>query len=334
MIRIKASIAIIISVFLIFVFSGCGLISKTPEGKLKTVIAKVNNVKITIGEFQDRLKPQQAQYEAMYGADFFTSQPTYLTQLKDSIFSQMIQEEVMSQKAAELKITVTDKEVNTEVDKQVASDLKSAGSQAKFDAGLKTAKYTLASYKAELFKGIKKNLIIQKLYNQTVKGAAVTDQEITNDYYTNQYKYTEKPDTMKISHILLKTEAEANNVLKLIKAGMKFEDAAKKYGTDSTKDTGGSLGDPVEYTSTSLDADFMKAAILSPTGKVSGPIKTQFGYHLIKVTQRTEYKLKPLAKVKADITKTLLDAKKSDIMNKVYSDWESKDKIVKHQELL
>jgi foldase protein PrsA len=334
MIRIKASIAIIVSVFLIFVFSGCGLISKTPAGKLKTVVAKVNSVKITLGEFQDRLKSQQGQYEAMYGADFFKTQPTYLTQLKDTIFTQMIQEEVMTQKAEELKITVDDKTVNDAVDKQIASDLKSAGSQAKFDAGLKTAKFTLKSYKAELFKGYKKSLTLQKLYNTTVKSAAVTDQEITNEYYTNQYKYTEKPDTMKISHILLKTEAEATKVLKEIKAGLKFEAAAKKYGTDSTKDTGGSLGAAVEYTSTDLDADFMRAAILSPTGKVTGPVKTQFGYHLIKVTARTEYKLKPLDKVKAEIQKTLLDAKKTDIMNKAYSEWEAKDKIEKHQELL
>lgn len=330
----KMIIAMLISVFFIVGLSGCGLISKTPEAEKKTAIASVNGENVTRDDFQKRLEPLEKQYEEQYGADFFTKQPTYLTTVKDQLLQTMIQEKVMLQKAAELKMVITDKTVNAEVDKEIAATVKNFGGEKTYEAQLKAAKLTPAGYKASLQTEYKTNLTLQKLFSTITASAKVTDQEVINYYYTNQYNYTEKPDTINVSHILVKTDAEALKIFKEIKAGMKFTDAAKKYSTDAAnKATGGLLGDIV-YTSTDYDKDFLAGAIATPTGKVSMPVKSAAGYHLIKINTRHEYKLKPLDKVKADIKKTLLDSKQKDLFNAAYATWEKAAKIVQHPELM
>ncbi|MEA4812099.1 MAG: peptidylprolyl isomerase [Anaerolineaceae bacterium] len=102
-----------------------------------------------------------------------------------------------------------------------------------------------------------------------------------------------------VRHILLATEEEANKVLDEIKAGTDFAEAAKKYGTDGTKDNGGDLG-WMGLEDQNWDKEFVKAAFtLTKVGEVSAPVKTQFGYHLIQLVGRaenpvTEYKFEEL----------------------------------------
>lgn len=314
--------------------SGCDLISKTPAGVKKTAVATVNGEKITKDDYSKRLSAQEQQYEAQVGADFFTKNPQYLSQVKSQVLQQMIQQTVMLQKAAELKLTVDDKTVNTEVDKQIASTIKNFGGQKTYEAQLKAAKLTPQSYRATLVEEYKTNLTLHKLYDKITASAKVVDQEVINYYYTNQYKYTVKPDTMNVSHILLTTEANAQKAYKDLKAGMKFADAVKKYSTDTaTKGKGGLLGD-ILYTDTTHDNYFMGTAIATKPGQISAPVKSQDGYHIIRINSRHEYKLKPMASVKAEITKTLLDSKKTTLFNTAYASWEKAAKIVQHPELL
>lgn len=320
-------IGIMVSVFLVFGLSGCGLISKTPEGVQKTVVAKVNGQKITLGEYQKRLDLEVAQIKMQYGPDVFTQQPDALPTLKTQLLTQLVQENLILQKGDELKLSVDDKTVNTEVDKQTEADVKQAGGQKNYEANLKTAlNMTPDEYKTLMKNQVKVQDTLKKLQDYTSKGASVTDQEVINYFYTHQYDYTVKPNTMNVSHILLKTLPEAEKVAKEIKAGLKFTDAAKKYGTDGTKDAGGLLGD-IEYTTTEYDKDFVNGAIATPTGKVSAPIKTQYGYHLIKVNSRHEYKVKPFDSVKAAVKATMLDAKKKDMFNTAFTAWQTKAKI-------
>ena len=84
-----------------------------------------------------------------------------------------------------------------------------------------------------------------------------------------------------VSHILLKTQAEADAALRSIQAGQKFADVAKLRSTDTgSAPQGGGLGclTPNEFV-----AEFQNAAAAAPLGVVTGPVKSQFGYHLILV---------------------------------------------------
>ena len=87
---------------------------------------------------------------------------------------------------------------------------------------------------------------------------------------------------VKASHILVSSEAEAEKLKKEIENGeITFEDAAKKYSTCPSGKNGGDLG---YFGRNMMVKEFEDAAFTLPLGKVSDPVQTQFGYHLIKVT--------------------------------------------------
>lgn len=326
--KIKSLAAILISFIIFAGMTGCQLITKTPEGIKNTVVAKVGSEKITKGDFEKRLPLEIAQIEAYYGEGFLekTENAAYLTQVKQQLLDTLVQEKVMLKKADELKVVTDEKALNSEVDKSVASAETTAGGEAKFKTELQKYKLTIDDYKA-----LQKNqLIFNKLYENATKNVTVSDTEAKTYYDKNLYSYTEKPDVMNVSHILLKTSAEAEKVRNEILKGAKFEDEAKKYSTDTgSKDKGGLLGD-INYTDTNYDSQFMYTAISLPVGKISPVTKTQFGYHIIRVNSRKEYKEKPFDTVKAEIKSSLIEQDKSTKFQNAIKEWESKLSIKKY----
>ncbi len=94
-----------------------------------------------------------------------------------------------------------------------------------------------------------------------------------------------KVDEVTASHILVADEATAKDILVKLKAGEKFEDLAKQYGTDGTKDSGGSLG---TFGKGEMVKEFEDVAFALKTGEISDVVKTEFGYHVIKVTDKNQ----------------------------------------------
>ncbi|MCX7885453.1 MAG: peptidylprolyl isomerase [Caloramator sp.] len=313
-------------------FTGCDLIAKTPEGIKNTVVATVGSDKIKKGDFDKRMSLQIAQYEAYYGKGFFDKKENaeYLKELKSKALEQMINEKIYLQKAKELNLIPDEKTLSSEVDKKLNEAKKAAGDEKKFNEQLANLKFTIDDYK-EL---VKNSIIFEKLYDNQTKDVKVTEQEITNYYHQNAYDYTEKPNVMNVSHILVKTEEEAKKVKDEIDKGLKFADAAKKYSIDpGSKDKGGELGD-IYYSDKNYDKNFMIAAIGLPVGKISAPVKSQFGYHIIKVNKKTEYPLVPLEKVKKEISEMLSEQKKSDKFQELLQGWKEKIKIKTYQDRL
>lgn len=143
-------------------------------------------------------------------------------------------------------------------------------------------------------------------------------------YDDNKAQYS-STDKTKASHILIKTKSQkaedyaaALEQIKKIRTEItetNFAEMAKKYSEDGSKSKGGDLGEfdkDVRFV-----APFKEAALTLPVGKVSEPIKTQFGYHLIKVTGKTPGGVKPLDEVKNEIAKQFI------LDNKVQADMES-----------
>lgn len=88
---------------------------------------------------------------------------------------------------------------------------------------------------------------------------------------------------VRASHILVKTEKEANNLLNQINSGRTFSELAKKYSECPSGKSGGDLG---FFGKGRMVKEFEDAAFGLEKGQVSQPVKTQFGYHLIKVTDK------------------------------------------------
>lgn len=187
------------------------------------------------------------------------------------------------QKVFSKNYNVTDKEISTEFDKAKQQ----YGDQ--FDTLLKQSGMTQASFKDQ----IRASLALKKAV-----GASITDQELKDHY---------KPE-IKASHILVADEATAKKVKDLLNQGQSFEDLAKQYSTDTgSKDKGGDLG---YFTSGKMVAEFEAAAYKLQKDQVSDPVKTQYGYHIIKVTDIKP--LQPFDQVKETIRSQLVDTKMQD----------------------
>ena len=147
--------------------------------------------------------------------------------------------------------------------------------------------------------------------------AQVSDDELKAQYQQNIQQY-QVPNRVHVEHVLLmtvgKTDAEveeirqkAEDVLKQAKKGAKFEDLAKKYSEDpGTKDKGGDLG---WITQGQTVPEFEKTAFGLDKGKISDLVKTQYGFHIIKVLDKETAHTKPLEEVKESIKVPLLLAK-------------------------
>jgi peptidyl-prolyl cis-trans isomerase D len=155
--------------------------------------------------------------------------------------------------------------------------------------------------------------------NQLRQTAQVSDDELKAQYQQNIQQY-EVANRVHVEHVLLmtvgKTDAEveeirqkAEDVLKQAKKGAKFEDLAKKYSEDpGTKDKGGDLG---WITQGQTVPEFEKTAFTLDKGKISDLVKTQYGFHIIKVLDKETAHTKPFEEVK-DSIRTPLQLAKAD----------------------
>jgi len=153
--------------------------------------------------------------------------------------------------------------------------------------------------------------------NQLRQTAQISDDELKAQYQQNIQQY-QVPNRVHVQHILLmtvgKTDAEveeirqkAEDVLKQAKKGAKFEDLAKKYSEDpGTKDKGGDLG---WLTQGQTVPEFEKTAFGLDKSKMSDLVKTQYGFHIIKVLDKETAHTKPFEEVKDSIKVPLLLAK-------------------------
>src|SRR6266436_2287920 len=145
--------------------------------------------------------------------------------------------------------------------------------------------------------------------NQIRQSVQISDDDLKVQYQQNIQQY-QVPSRVHVEHILLmtvgKTDAEveeirkkAEEILKLAKKGGNFEDLAKKNSEDpGTKDKGGDLGWIVQGQTV---AEFEKAAFSLPKGSISDLVKTQYGFHILKIIDKESAHTKPFDEVKDSI---------------------------------
>jgi peptidyl-prolyl cis-trans isomerase D len=150
--------------------------------------------------------------------------------------------------------------------------------------------------------------------NQVRQSLQVSDDQLKVQYQQNIQQY-QVPNRVHVEHILLmtvgKTDAEveeirkkAQDILNQAKKGANFEDLAKKYSEDpGTKDKGGDLGWIVQGQTV---AEFEKAAFSLPKGSISDLVKTQYGFHILKIIDKESAHTKPFDEVKDSIRTPLL----------------------------
>jgi peptidyl-prolyl cis-trans isomerase C len=183
----------------------------------------------------------------------------------------------------------------------------------------------------ELVKEARNKIIATKFIEEQInKNIYVADSEI-EDYYARYKKEFVTPTRYKASHILVSTERQAEEALNRLSKGEDFAVVAKEVSIDPSRTNGGDLG---YFTEGQMIPDFESACFKLDVGQTSAIVKTQFGYHIIKLTDKKPSQAKALNEVADQIKRRIRDAKKSDRLQELVKDLRSKYSIKINKELL
>lgn len=159
-----------------------------------------------------------------------------------------------------------------------------------------------AEFKAELEK-LKNELLANFYVEQILKDVKVSESSL-QQYYDEHPEEFMGEDTVSAKHILVEEEAKALDLMEKIQKGeMTFEEAAKAFSTCPSGQNGGDLG---EFGRGQMVAEFDKACFEMEVGELRGPIKTQFGYHLIRLEKKTPATAISFGEARTNIQRKLL----------------------------
>lgn len=163
-----------------------------------------------------------------------------------------------------------------------------------------------AEFKAELEK-MKDEMLANFNVAKTLENIDVKDEELKAYYDENKAQFT-RGASVSASHILVDSEDKAKEIQARIEAKeVSFEDAARENSTCPSGQNGGALG---EFTKGQMVPEFDEAVFSMEVGELRGPVKTQFGYHIIKLTAKNEPSEMSFDEVKGQIKSMLLQEKR------------------------
>lgn len=232
-------------------------------------VAKINSTSITWKEFHAALEKQTGR----------------------QLLAKMIREELIKQGAAKYDIQVTDEDVAAEVDRLKA--------QFGSDAGLEQALTQYGMTLDDLRGQIRTSLLLEAIASKDV---TINEDEVKK-YYDEHKDEFKEPEQVKARHILVKDEKTAKDIEKQLAAGADFAELAKAKSEDpGSKDKGGDLG---YFGRGAMDPAFEKAAFSLKIGETSAPVKSSFGYHIIRVEDKKPERIPPLEEVRSEVEKRI-----------------------------
>ncbi|SHR40686.1 Foldase protein prsA 1 precursor [Mycobacteroides abscessus subsp. abscessus] len=240
-----------------------------------SVIAKVGDASISEDELQQTLLDQ-------YGAD---------------ALDVLITNKLIELEADKQKITVSD----GEVDEELATLAESYGGETALEEAVVASGSTMDDVRDDIISYIK----TEKLLEPRIE---ITDKELQTYFDENKDTFA-TAEQVQASHILVADEATANEVKSKLDAGEDFSELAKEYSTDTTTaESGGDLG---YFSSGDMVAEFEEVAFALGVDEISPPVKTDYGYHIIKVVDHQEAKEANFEDSKEEISDTLMNDKMS-----------------------
>lgn len=327
-------------------FAGCGL-------KSHEAIIKVNNNVITQAQFDEMMDKQAS--SGMLGAlgvDVKKDKNSFIyLLLKDRIVNELIVKTLLNEEIEKRGIKVT----NKDVDDAIKEIIDKVGSKEQLDAILKENGVSNSQFKADLKEEVKMKKLAKELGNSSVSDAEA--KKFYNEN-TDKFKY---PDKVRASHILISVnpkeiteivksdpknknlddaaitakvneeiKAKEDKINKLLAEAKKDPTQFAKLAKENSDDTatavkGGDLG---FFAAKEMVPEFSKAAFAMKPNTISDkPVKTQFGYHIIMVTDRAAAGQTPYEKVKNDIKGYLENQKQIEMIDNLTESLKKNAKI-------
>jgi parvulin-like peptidyl-prolyl isomerase len=301
-------IAVVSAFALAAVAAGCG----GGDGKAvpDNAVAVVGDVDVTRAEYDAILEQAKRSYDQQK-RDFPKAGTPEHNQLKNQAIQFLVQRAQFAQKAEELDVEVTEKQVDArlaQIKKQYFS-----GDQKKYEKQLKAQGLT----DEQVRKDIRAQLISEGIFKKVTDDVKVTDAEIEKFYNENKDKYSQK-EQRDVRHILVKEKAKADQLYDELQGGADFAKLAKANSIDpGSKANGGKL----TITKGQTVAPFDQTAFLLETDKISRPVKTEYGYHIIQPLSAIKpAQTTPLKDVKEAIRQQLIQQKRNERMTKWVED--------------
>lgn len=297
---------------LLVVSAGCKPAEPEADtGSQAKKIATFDGGSVTQGELEDFAK------QSGFG-DLSKDDPQYKSAIQQ-IMPQLVGIEIAKAYASEHNITVSDKEVDQEISKikgQVGDQARSSGqdisNQEAYEQALKQNNIT----EDQLRDDIRENLPVQKVQEKVAGDAEPTDAEIQDYYEKNKEAQFTTPERVCVRHILFNKDQQqkADDVKKQLQDGGDFAKLAKEDSQDpGSAEQGGDLGCLGKGETV---PEFEQAAFGADQGEIVGPVKTEFGYHLLEVTEKKPKQARPLDEVKSQIRSQLTTEKQSEAFGK------------------
>ncbi len=172
-----------------------------------------------------------------------------------------------------------------------------------------------------IMENARKDILSQLAVRSVLSGINVTDEEV-RAFYDENPQHFDTGDKVSAKHILVEDEALCAELLgKILSGEVEFEAAAQEYSTCPSKSRGGDLG---EFGRKQMVAEFEEAAFGAEVGAVVGPVKTQFGYHLIKVTGKKESSIVPFETVADQLKAQLHQQREQEAYNLAFAQLKAK----------
>jgi parvulin-like peptidyl-prolyl isomerase len=220
------------------------------------VVARVNGTDITLPEFQTTLTRYEQQQPTVADA----------AAMQAAVLNTMIEQVLIEQAAAEQQIAVTDAELDAELESNMAL----AGSDQAWQEWLAVNQYTPEEFRETL----RDSMVTSRVLEQVT-------QDLLNDV-----------PHVHARHILVETEAEANDLLSRLGNGEDFATLAAQYSQDeTTARQGGDLGWFTE--DELLEPSLAQAAFALEPNMVTGPIQTLLGFHIIQTLEHADRTIAP-----------------------------------------
>jgi peptidyl-prolyl cis-trans isomerase C len=298
--------------------------AETSEGN--DIAVTVNGSNITEAEVDARIKPRLDRIARQMDPNIAGQ---YKKRIRGQAVEMMIVERLLDEQVKKAGITVTDSDINDRISEITAQQ---GMSMETFKSMLQMQGQDFEQFKQQM----KQGLAYEKTLDRQFGAVEVNDAEALAYYEENKADYNTAAE-VKASHILIKVEPsatpeekaaakeKAEKLLKQAKGGGDFAAIAKESSDCPSKAKGGDLG---FFERGTMVKEFSDAAFAMQVGQTSDVVETQFGYHIIKVTDRKEPGLTPFEKAKPDVIKMLEQTKKGKLYKQYIDKLKAEAKIV------
>lgn len=282
MINKKLRYLIVITISLVLAFTAIGCVNDEDGDNEESrhfsddVVARVNGESITKADLYDFMVKQNG----------------------DKALEFLITNKIINLEAKKANIEATEEDINKEIDKLIEN----YGSEQALKIELAKYGYTIEGIKEDMQMNVK----VRKLIEPQI---SITEEEMQAFFEENIVLF-ETIEEVEARHILVETEEEAQEVKSKLEQGEDFKQLAKDYSIDNNnKDQGGYLGYFDRVGKNRMVEEFEEAAFALEIDEISEPVKTKFGYHIIKVEDKIEAKEANYEESKEEVRNLILDQK-------------------------